>query len=298
VVLDQDGNTITKDGRGAVMTEEFPWNPKTFAECIGTEFMRNDGETVEYDDLAGKVLGIYFSAHWCPPCRGFTPQLIETYKKLQAAGKDFEIIFASSDRDMKSFQEYFADMPWLAIPQGDSRKEDLSKLFGVQGIPMFVLLDEDRNVITTKGRGAVGGDPEGQEFPWYPKPVPDLSEGADGLNEETCLIVMCEGADDKAKAEITKVLEPIAKKTQAKAKADGEDCPYLFITGKASGDISDQIRKLCKLGDAGDAPQMIMLDIPDQGGFYVSDAKEITEDSVKGFLQAYKEKSLNRQQLG
>merc|ERR1711998_231198 len=112
---------------------------------------RNDGETVSAEELAGKTLGIYFSAHWCPPCRGFTPQLVETYKKLQAQGKPFEIIFASSDRDMQSFTEYFAEMPWLAIPQGDPRKGELSKLFGVEGIPMLVVLDEERNVITTKG---------------------------------------------------------------------------------------------------------------------------------------------------
>ena len=30
--------------------------------------------------MAGKqALALYFSAHWCPPCRGFTPQLAEWY---------------------------------------------------------------------------------------------------------------------------------------------------------------------------------------------------------------------------
>jgi len=61
----------------------------------------------------------------CPPCRGFTPKLVETYKKLKESGKDFEIVFASSD---------FGEMPWLALPLGDERKEKLSELCNVEGM--------------------------------------------------------------------------------------------------------------------------------------------------------------------
>ena len=63
---------------------------------------------------AGKTVGIYFSAHWCPPCRGFTPQLAEFYLR-NSKDKNFEVIFVSSDRDEKSFQEYYHEMPWLAL---------------------------------------------------------------------------------------------------------------------------------------------------------------------------------------
>ena len=29
---------------------------------------------------------IYFSAHWCPPCRNFTPMLAEFYNKVNEGG--------------------------------------------------------------------------------------------------------------------------------------------------------------------------------------------------------------------
>ena len=32
--------------------------------------------------LAGKVVGIYFSGDWCPPCRGFTPILVQAYDNV------------------------------------------------------------------------------------------------------------------------------------------------------------------------------------------------------------------------
>ena len=44
-----------------------------------------------------KYVGIYFSAHWCPPCRNFTPVLAEFYNAVNQNGKIFEVIFVSSD---------------------------------------------------------------------------------------------------------------------------------------------------------------------------------------------------------
>jgi nucleoredoxin len=78
---------------------------KIFVELLGENLEAKDGLTLKTEDaLNGKALvGIYFSAHWCPPCRGFTPVLKDTYDELKEQNKGFEIVFVSSDRDQTSF---------------------------------------------------------------------------------------------------------------------------------------------------------------------------------------------------
>merc|ERR1712039_345135 len=119
----------------------------------GSKLIGKDGP-VASSALEGKVLGLYFSAHWCPPCRGFTPKLAEWYSKsLKKAG--LEIVFVSSDRSEADFESYYKDQPWLALDYSCSKEKDqLSKLFGVQGIPSFVIIDKDGSVITKDGRSA------------------------------------------------------------------------------------------------------------------------------------------------
>ena len=61
--------------------------------------------------------GLYFSAHWCPPCRSFTPQLAKFYTDFKKEHpSDFEIVFISCDNDEDSFKSYFKEMPWLSLP--------------------------------------------------------------------------------------------------------------------------------------------------------------------------------------
>ena len=69
----------------------------------------------------GKQVGLYFSAHWCPPCRAFTPKLAKWYSDIKATemGRYLEIVFISSDREEASFNTYYSEMPWLAIPFKD-----------------------------------------------------------------------------------------------------------------------------------------------------------------------------------
>merc|ERR1712216_580959 len=148
-------------------------NMSGLMELLGDKLLAGSGEMVSSADaVEGKgAVAIYFSAHWCPPCRGFTPKLAEWYlSSLKAKG--LEVLFVSSDRDQESFDDYFKEMPWLALDFADRKaKEELSSLFGVSGIPSLVIVDKDGTTINRDGRAALSSDPEGEEFPWHPKAV-------------------------------------------------------------------------------------------------------------------------------
>ena len=100
-----------------------------FSQLLGATLTTKAGDKPTNEVLAGKeVIGLYFSAHWCPPCRGFTPQLGKFYDSIKDS-KNFEIIFVSSDRDASQFKEYYDEQAdWAALPFKDrATKNALSK---------------------------------------------------------------------------------------------------------------------------------------------------------------------------
>ena len=97
------------------------------------------------------------------------------YTAIKGNGKNLEIIFVSSDKDEGAFNSYYGEQPWCALPFAQrDLKEKLSKKFKVKGIPTLVFVDEDGSTITTDGREAISEDPEGEDFPWRPKPFKEV----------------------------------------------------------------------------------------------------------------------------
>lgn len=89
-----------------------------------------------------KYFAFYHSAHWCPPCRAFTPSLVDFYKKQKRKGAAFELIFVSHDREEDAMAVYMDefDMPWLAFSFG--KNKDLVTVNG-QGIPNLIVTDAE-----------------------------------------------------------------------------------------------------------------------------------------------------------
>ena len=125
-----------------------PWYEETFTKLTNAK-----GEDVPVANLKDKIVGVYFSASWCPPCRGFTPQLVKFYN--QGAGKEnFEIVFVSSDKDAEAMKGYMKkdSMPWTAIPFGDASASALKRKLGIRGIPTLVIFGSDGKIISKNGR--------------------------------------------------------------------------------------------------------------------------------------------------
>ncbi|WAQ95333.1 NXN-like protein [Mya arenaria] len=116
--------------------------------------MIKDGQPFAFTDE--ECIGIYFSAHWCPPCRQFTPKLKTFYNGVRSQGHKFEVVFVSADLDEESFDENLQEMPWAALRYDHSEiKDSMSEKFGLIGIPNLIIVDRQGNVITKKGRVAV-----------------------------------------------------------------------------------------------------------------------------------------------
>jgi len=315
VVLGPDGKVVTTNGRQKVMEnfetcEGFPWVPPTVWKALGDSFLRQDGSTVGPDAIKGKTLGLYFSAHWCPPCRNFTPRLKDFYAEYKKSNPNFEIIFCSSDKSEGEMQSYFKEDhgDYLAMPFSKrEEKQALSDMFNVEGIPTFVVLGPDGSVVNPNARGKVGaGAAAVLEAGWEPPSVGDLAESADcagtDINECPSVVVLCDGAGAATQASIKQAMEPLAKKYIAEGKAEGEDPQYIFFIAAGGGPI-DQLKKLTKKDAGGKIeaadgkPVVLLFDIPDNGGFYVANTAEVTTEGLEKFLKSKESGNETRLQL-
>merc|ERR1711988_1494964 len=201
-----------------------------------------------------------------------------------------EIIFVSSDRDESQFKEYSGEMPWLSLPyEKRKEKEMLSDAFGVQGIPSFVVLNSDGTVITTEGRAKVMTDPKGDNLPeaWLPQPFNDVNDDPSPLNDEQC-VIMLGGADSMSAA-----VKTVAEQYFNEAGRQVGEMPLRFFSAPDGGVVS-QLRSLTQIPTGN---KLVLLDIPDDGGFYVCQKDANTPEAVQEFISDYNAKKLERQQL-
>lgn len=124
-------------------------------KIVGDELLMQDLTTVDTINYLKnyKIVFLYFSASYCPPCVKFTPILSDVYKKLKEMNKSIEIIFISSDKTIESSNRYFNYMPWISIPYTNRNiKQRLCNTFEIKTIPHLIVMDNLGNVLNDNAR--------------------------------------------------------------------------------------------------------------------------------------------------
>jgi len=144
--------------------------PSSLASLLPAVLHDAKGEKVDPATLKGKHVALYFSAHWCPPCRAFTPSLVKF--RDENADKDFEIVFVSLDNSEGEKKTYIREMEmkWLTVPGARSKEaQALAERFQIQGIPALIVLGPDGSLVTENGREDVMSAPDTALRKWKEK---------------------------------------------------------------------------------------------------------------------------------
>jgi cytochrome c biogenesis protein CcmG/thiol:disulfide interchange protein DsbE len=100
-----------------------------------------EGQTIELDDLAGKVVVLNFWASWCKPCEQEAAELEEAWRSYEPQG---EVVFLGVDyvdteTEAKAYLEKFA----ITYPNGPDLGTRISQAFRIRGVPETYFIGKD-----------------------------------------------------------------------------------------------------------------------------------------------------------
>ena len=113
------------------------------------------GDTLLLSSLRGQVVLLDFWASWCSPCREESPNLVRLYREY--AGKGFEIYQVSLDKSRTAWLKAIEDdsLNWVHVSDLNMWESVVVGIYGLRGIPMNFLLDEEGRILDKNLRGAM-----------------------------------------------------------------------------------------------------------------------------------------------
>jgi nucleoredoxin len=111
------------------------------------------------DSISAPYVLLYFSAHWCAPCRSFTPILKEFVSDFRDDNKEnnkFEVVFVSFDETEQDALSYFQNDQgdWFMVDytDEDTRKRLREQYGSGKGLPCLAVVNASTgDLITNDG---------------------------------------------------------------------------------------------------------------------------------------------------
>lgn len=124
-------------GGGAVGTDAAPTGAPVFS------LPNLAGKTVSLAEFKGRVVFLDFWATWCPPCRASVPEVEKLFGDYR--GQNLHILGMNLDEDAAGVAR-FVQKKGLSYPVILAGGSGVADLYGVRGIPHFVLIDKNGKV--------------------------------------------------------------------------------------------------------------------------------------------------------
>ena len=128
--------------------------PQVGQEAPGFEIKTTDDQTIKLADYRGKYVLLDFWATWCGPCVAETPNLKAVFEKY-GQRENFAMIGLSLDPEKEKPIAYAKEKgtKWIDGFLGDWGKDEVTKKYGVRGIPSIWLIGPDGKVVAKGLRG-------------------------------------------------------------------------------------------------------------------------------------------------
>lgn len=109
-------------------------------------YVNIDEQAISLEDLKGKYVYMDIWATWCGPCIAESPYFKTLAEKY---GDKIAFVGISVDPDKEKWRNYVMEkeLPGIQVYAGKNFESDIIKKYSIQGIPRFIMVDPDGNII-------------------------------------------------------------------------------------------------------------------------------------------------------